>query len=134
MVNRPGRTATVHKDIPAHDAGDRPGGGAAEPEGPTFLQIFEEISELGAGLNVMLMPFVLIAVPGIILLLVLPAVVLLAAAAVPAVIVAAVIGPPYLLVRAIRRRGGRPHRPQPSRKMPVTAVSAAGAQMRRSAR
>ena len=86
-------------------------------DSPTFREMLEEITDLSAGLNVMLMPALLLAVPGIILFVVLPGILLLAVTLPLAVIAAAIIGPPYLLVRALRRRRGgdldlreRPHR------------------------
>ena len=57
-----------------------------------------------AGLAVVLLPLWIIAIPGVILMLVLPAVLLLIAVAVPALVVGAVLAPPFLVVRAVRRR------------------------------
>jgi Flp pilus assembly protein TadB len=79
----------------------------APTDRPTFKEMFEELMDMTAGLNVMLMPLLLLAVPGIILFVVLPGLLLLAAAAPLALIAAIVAGPPYLLVRALRRRRNR---------------------------
>ena len=74
---------------------------------PTLLEMLEEVTDLSAGLNVMLMPALLLAVPGIILFVVLPGILLAAVAAPIVVLAAAIIGPPYLVVRAFRRRPNR---------------------------
>ena len=71
---------------------------------PSFAEMLGEVINLIAGLTVLLLPILLISVPGVLLLLVLPAVLLLAVAAVPALVVGAVLAPPFLLVRALRRK------------------------------
>jgi Flp pilus assembly protein TadB len=78
-----------------------------EPPRTTFGEMLEELIDLSAGFGVALMPVLLLAVPGIILFVVLPAILLLAVAAPLAVIGALVAGPPYLLVRWLRRRRRR---------------------------
>jgi hypothetical protein len=65
--------------------------------------MLEELVDLTAGVGVMLLPLLVLAVPGIVLFVVLPALLLLAAA-IPVAIVVAVVAAPYLLVRSIRRR------------------------------
>lgn len=77
---------------------------------PTFAEILEELVDLSAGLGVMLLPLLILAVPGIILFVVLPGLLLLAVAAPVAAVGAVIVGPPYLLVRALRRRRRRPER------------------------
>jgi hypothetical protein len=67
-----------------------------------------EVVNLSAGLAVLLLPLMITALPGVVLLLVLPAVLLLAIAVVPALVVGAVLAPPVLLVRYLRRRVSRP--------------------------
>jgi cytochrome b subunit of formate dehydrogenase len=71
-----------------------------------------EILELTGGLAAMLLPLMLLAVPGIVLFLVAPAALILLVVAIPAALAAAAVALPYLLVRAVRRytatwRGGR---------------------------
>ena len=71
---------------------------------PTFGEMLGEVIDLSSGLAILLLPLYITAIPGIVLLLVLPALFLLAVAAVPVVVAGLVLTPPYLLVRAIRRR------------------------------
>jgi hypothetical protein len=78
-----------------------------EPPRPTFGEMLEELIDLSAGAAVALLPFMLIAVPGIILFVLLPAILLLALAAPLALIGAVVAAPPYLLARWLRRRRRR---------------------------
>jgi hypothetical protein len=59
---------------------------------------------LTAGLVTMLLPLFITAVPGVVLLLIAPAVLVLAVAALPVMLAGAILAPPYLIVRAIRRR------------------------------
>jgi Flp pilus assembly protein TadB len=94
---------------------------------PTLLEMLEEVTDLSAGLNVMLMPALLLAVPGIILFVVLPGILLLAVAIPLGVIAAAIMGPPYLVVRAVRRRRDRDLnlRQRPRRNVPVRPRAAA---------
>jgi membrane protein implicated in regulation of membrane protease activity len=81
----------------------------------TTGEMFWEVADLTGGAAVMLLPLLLLAVPGIAAFVVLPAIVLLAVAAAPAIVAGAVVVPAYLLVRAVRRsprhvlRGGAPH-------------------------
>jgi hypothetical protein len=65
---------------------------------PTGGEMLEELLGLVTGLGVLLLPMILLAIPGIVLLL--P----LALLAIPPAIVAAILAPPYLLSRALRRR------------------------------
>jgi hypothetical protein len=69
--------------------------------------MLEELIDLGAGLGVVLLPVLLLAVPGIILFVVLPAILLLALALPLAAIGAGIAVPPYLLARWLRRRRRR---------------------------
>ena len=62
-----------------------------------------EVTELLGGLAAMLMPLLLLAVPGLVLFVVLPAALVLLLVAIPATLAAAAVGLPYLLVRAVRR-------------------------------
>jgi len=54
------------------------------------------------GFAAMLLPLLLLAVPGIVLVVV-PAALVLLLVAIPATLAAAAVGLPYLLVRAVRR-------------------------------
>jgi hypothetical protein len=65
---------------------------------PTGGEMLEEVLELITGLGVLLLPLLLLAIPGMVLLL--P----LALPAIPLLLLAAILTPPYLLVRALRRR------------------------------
>jgi hypothetical protein len=78
------------------------------PDRPTLAEIVEELVDLTAGLGVMLLPLLILAVPGIILFVVLPGLLLLAVAAPVAVLGAVILAPPYLIVRFFRRRRSRP--------------------------
>jgi hypothetical protein len=71
---------------------------------PTTADLLWEASELASGAVVMLLPMLLLAVPGILLFAVLPALVLLAVAAVPAVVAGVILAPAYLLSRIVRQR------------------------------
>jgi hypothetical protein len=62
-----------------------------------------EILELTGGFAAMLLPLMLLAVPGIVLFLVAPAALILLVLAIPAAIAAAAVALPYLLIRAVRR-------------------------------
>jgi Flp pilus assembly protein TadB len=78
-----------------------------EPSRPTFGEMLEEVLDLSAGLGVALLPFLVLAVPAIVLFVLLPAILLLALA-VPLAAIGAVLGvPPYLLARWLRRRRRR---------------------------
>ena len=82
-------------------------------ETPTAGEMLEEILDLLTGLGILLLPLLLLAIPGLILLL--P----LALLAIPFVILAA----PILLIRALRRR--RPSVPRSaSTQRPVRAGAA----------
>ena len=70
-----------------------------------------ELLDLGAGLGAILLPLLLLAMPGIILFVVLPVILLLALAAPLALIGALLAAPPYLLARWRRRRRS-PREPQ----------------------
>jgi Flp pilus assembly protein TadB len=74
---------------------------------PSLVEILEELADLSAGLGILLLPLLILAAPGLILFVVLPGLLLLAVPAVAAAIGAAIIAPPYLLLRAVRRRMGR---------------------------
>lgn len=71
---------------------------------PTFGEILGEVMDLGAGLVVGLMPLFLLTVPAVVLFVMLPAILLLVLAVPLAVAGAVLVGPPYLVVRARRRR------------------------------
>jgi hypothetical protein len=73
------------------------------PNRTTWGEFLEELIDLSVGVGVVGMPFLLLAVPGIILFVVLPAL-LLAAVAAPFAILGAIAAAPFLLLRAIRRR------------------------------
>jgi hypothetical protein len=62
-----------------------------------------EILELTGGFAAMLLPLMLLAVPGIVLFVVAPAALILLVVTIPATLAAAAVGLPYLLVRAVRR-------------------------------
>jgi membrane protein implicated in regulation of membrane protease activity len=81
------------------------------PPHSTFGDMLEELATVGAGLAVVLLPVLLLAVPGIVLFVALPAILLLALA-VPLVLIGALIAaPPYLVARRLRRRGRRTPKP-----------------------
>lgn len=60
--------------------------------------------DLSVGLGILLLPLLILAVPGIVLFVVLPGILLLAVAGAPVAIAAAIIGPPYMLFRLFWRR------------------------------
>jgi hypothetical protein len=62
-----------------------------------------EVVELLGGFATMLLPLMVLAVPGLVLFLVLPAALVLLLVAIPATLAAVAVGLPYLLVRAVRR-------------------------------
>jgi hypothetical protein len=70
----------------------------------TIGEMVSEVVDLGAGLGILLLPLLVTALPGVVLLFILPAVLLGAVAAVLGAVAAVVLGPPYLLVRRARRR------------------------------
>jgi hypothetical protein len=67
---------------------------------PTLTDLLGEVVNLTVGLGLLLLPLLVISLPGVILLLILP----LALLAVPVALLGALAVPPYLLVRALRRR------------------------------
>jgi hypothetical protein len=71
---------------------------------PTLTEMLGEVIDLSAGLGILLLPLLVTALPGVILFLLLPAVLLIGAVAAPVAIAAVLLAPPYLLVRATRRR------------------------------
>jgi hypothetical protein len=66
----------------------------------SILSRLGEVIDLSAGFGVMVLPYTLIAVPGLVLFVVLPLAAVAALAAIPVMLAA----PPYLLVRRLRRR------------------------------
>jgi Flp pilus assembly protein TadB len=88
---------------------------------PTIGQIVWETLDLAAGLGIVLLPLLLTALPGIILLLVLPVLLLGLVAAAPVVIAGAILAPPYLLLRSLRRMWNRRQAP-PGRRKPAAHV------------
>ena len=56
-----------------------------------------------AGVGILLLSLLTIALPGVILLLVLPVAALVAAASVPVLVAGAILVPPYLIVRIVLR-------------------------------
>jgi hypothetical protein len=97
MKNTPPTSTTATPRDDAH---------TPEPPRPTFGEMLEELIDLSVGLGVALMPLLVLAVPGIILV-VLPAILLLALAAPLAAVGAVIAAPPYLLARWLRRRRRR---------------------------
>jgi membrane protein implicated in regulation of membrane protease activity len=83
--------------------------------GQTAGEMLWEVVDLTGGAAVMLLPLLLLAVPGIAAFIVLPAIVLLAVAAAPVIVAGAVVVPAYLLVRAVRVRPRRRRRTGPPR-------------------
>ena len=73
----------------------------------TTGEMLWDVVDLASGAVVMLLPLVILAVPGVAVFVVLPALVLLAVAAAPVIVAGAVAVPTYLLVRALRRRPTR---------------------------
>jgi hypothetical protein len=69
--------------------------------------MLEEVMDLSVGAVVVLLPLLLLALPGIALFVVLPAILLLAVVAPLAVIGAVLAGPPYLVARWLRRHRRR---------------------------
>ena len=74
---------------------------------PATGEMLWELADLASGAVVMLLPLLLLAMPGIALFVVLPALVLLAVAVVPVAVAGAIVAPVYLLVRLLRRLGRR---------------------------
>ena len=91
---------------------------------PTTAEMLWEVTELAGGAAVMLLPLLVLAVPGIILFAVLPALVLVAVAAVPVVVAGAILAPTYLLARFVRRLlGPRTRRRSEGRRRHAAAAS-----------
>ena len=67
---------------------------------PTQYGPLTEVVDLTVGVGILLLPLTVIALPGVILLLIVP----LALLAAPVALLGALAVPPYLLVRALRRR------------------------------
>jgi hypothetical protein len=77
------------------------------PEAPGLGDILGELVDLTGGLAVMLLPLMVTALPGVVLLLLLPAVLVAAAILIPVLVLAS----PFLLARRVaRRRLERRHR------------------------
>ena len=74
---------------------------------PSFGEMLGQVADLSAGLGILLLPALAIALPGVILMLVLPAIAIAGLAAAPLMLAGAILGPPYLLIRAVRRRRAR---------------------------
>ena len=74
------------------------------PDRPSTTDMLWETLDLGAGLGIVMLPLFILSLPGLILFFIAPAVALLAVAAIPVALLAALIAPPYLVVRAVRRR------------------------------
>ena len=68
----------------------------------TGREMLWEVTELLGGFAAMLLPLMLLAVPGIVLVVV-PVALLLLLVAIPAALAAAAVALPYLLIRAVRR-------------------------------
>jgi hypothetical protein len=67
---------------------------------PTPFETAEQLLDLGAGAVIVLMPFLLLAIPGVIVFVVLPGLLL----AVPALVVGLLLSPVLLARRLLRRR------------------------------
>ncbi len=80
--------------------------------GSTFGDMLWEVTDLAGGVAVVLLPLLLLSVPGLLLFFALPALLLLVVAAVPVVVAGAIVAPVFLLVRSVRRRPGRYDRQQ----------------------
>jgi Flp pilus assembly protein TadB len=74
---------------------------------PTPGEILSEVVDQTAGLTVMLLPLMTIALPGVILLLLAPVALLALAAAIPVALGGALLAPPWLIVQSVRRRRAR---------------------------
>jgi hypothetical protein len=94
----------THMSHTTTTATPRDGARPPQPQHPTFGEMLEEVITLGTGLGVTLLPFLLLAVPSIVLFVALPAILLAAAAAIVAAVGAVIAGPPYLVARWMRRR------------------------------
>jgi hypothetical protein len=67
---------------------------------PTQSGMLGELVDLTVGLGILTLPLLVISLPGVILLLILPLALVLA----PIALLGALALPPFLLVRALRRR------------------------------
>jgi hypothetical protein len=67
---------------------------------PTLGELLWEVIDLTGGLTIILLPLFLLGLPGFVLFILAPAALVLA----PLALAGAVVAPPYLLIRAIRRR------------------------------
>jgi hypothetical protein len=81
------------------------------PARPTVFAMLEEVLDLSVGFVVVMLPLLILALPGIIVFFVVPAVLLAILAAAVAAVLAVIAAPPYLLVRWLRRRPQRPATP-----------------------
>jgi hypothetical protein len=72
---------------------------------PTFpsSDSVAEALDVTAGVGILLLPLLTIALPGVLLLLVVPVAALVLAASVPVLVAGAILVPPYLVVRAVLR-------------------------------
>jgi membrane protein implicated in regulation of membrane protease activity len=84
------------------------------------------VIDVSGGSVILLLPLVLLSVPGIILVFVLPAILLLALAVPLAVIGAVIAAPTYLLARRLRRRRGRTASPSGGRGSALRSVRTRG--------
>lgn len=78
-------------------------------DGPTVVEMLEDVLDLIGGGVAALLPLFVLCVPGIVLLGIV--LVPLALLAVPVALLVAVLSVPYLAIRALRRRRGRPAMP-----------------------
>ena len=93
-----GMRTSLHGSAAAATA-DRP-----DDPRPSLASLAGEVIDLSTGFGVLTLPLVLTAVPGIFLFLLLPAIALAAVAAIPAMIGGLLLGPPYIVLRLVRRR------------------------------
>jgi hypothetical protein len=74
---------------------------------PSFGDLLAEVMDLTGGLAIIVLPLFALSVPAIALFVLLPGILLLALAA-PFAVLGALLAAPYLLVRRVTRRSGRP--------------------------
>jgi hypothetical protein len=96
-ANRTHLRAVAHRTL---GSATRPQGVRRMNDRPTQYGPLSEVVDLTVGLGIVLLPLTVIALPGVILLLIVP----LALLAAPVALLGALAVPPYLLVRALRRR------------------------------
>ena len=72
------------------------------PTLPTSDSVAEAL-DVTAGVGILLLPLLTIALPGVLLLLVAPVAALVLAASVPVLVAGAILVPPYLVVRVVLR-------------------------------